>query len=59
MSENPEERNRDSRKASENNIEQPAAEPPLDKTDPTGPVRVGGAKEGKGTDTGTTAVSSI
>ncbi|HKU48431.1 MAG TPA: hypothetical protein VJP79_00650 [Nitrososphaera sp.] len=48
MSENPEERNRDSRKASDSNIEQ-QAEPPLDKTDPTEPVKVGGAKEGKGT----------
>jgi hypothetical protein len=52
MSEKPEERNRDSRKASESNIEQ-NAEPPLDKTDPTEPVRVGGAKEGKGTSTTT------
>jgi hypothetical protein len=51
MSENPEERNRDSRKAAESNIEQ-QGEPPLDKTDPTEPVRVGGAKEGKGTSTG-------
>jgi hypothetical protein len=50
MSNNPEERNKDSRKAAENNIEQ-QAEPPLDKTDPTEPVRVGGAKEGKGTST--------
>ena len=50
MSEKPEERNRDSRKASENSIEQ-GAEPPLDKTDPTEPVRVGGAKAGKGTST--------
>jgi hypothetical protein len=50
MSEKPEERNRDSRKASESNIEQ-GAEPPIDKTSPTEPVRVGGAKEGKGTST--------
>jgi hypothetical protein len=48
MSENPEERNKDSRKASENSIEQP-----LDKADPTEPVQVGGAKEGKGTSTTT------
>ena len=50
MSEKPEERNRDSKKASESNIEQ-NSEPPVDKTDPTEPVRVGGAKEGKGTST--------
>ena len=50
MSDKPEERNKDSRKASEGNIEQ-GAEPPIDKTDPTEPVSVGGAKEGKGTST--------
>jgi hypothetical protein len=48
MSENPEQRNKDSRKASEGNIEQ-QAEPPVGKTDPTEPVKVSGAKESKGT----------
>jgi hypothetical protein len=43
MSENPEERNRGSKKVAEDNIEQP-----LDKQDPTEPVQVGGSKEGKG-----------
>lgn len=41
MSEKPEERNKDSKKAAEDNIEQPV--------EPTKPVQVGGAKEGKGT----------
>jgi hypothetical protein len=50
MSENPEERNEDSRKASDSSIEQ-QAEPPVGKTDPTEPVKVGGSKEGKGTST--------
>ena len=50
MGENPEERNKDSRKASESSIEQ-QAEPPVGKTDPTEPVKVGGSKEGKGTST--------
>lgn len=44
MSEKPEDRNRDSRKSAEDNIEQP-----LDKQDPTEPVKVGGARESKGT----------
>lgn len=43
MSEKPEERNRDP-KTAEDSIEQP-----VDKQDPTEPVKVGGAKEGKGT----------
>jgi len=47
MSEQPEERNRESRKAGENNLEQPA--PPVDKQDPTNPVKVGGEWEGKAT----------
>ena len=50
MSESPEERNKDSRKASESNIKQ-QAEPPLGKTDPTEPVKAGGSKEGKVTNT--------
>ena len=46
MSEKPEDRSRDSRKASKSNIEQ--IEPPLDKQDPTEPVKVSGSKESKG-----------
>ena len=38
MSNNPEERNKDSRKVAENNIEQPE---PVEKRDPDEPVRVG------------------
>ncbi len=44
MSEKPEDRSKGSKKTADDNIEQP-----LDKQDPTEPVRVGGAKEGKGT----------
>ena len=44
MSEKPEERNRDSKKSAEGSIEQP-----VDSKDPTEPVKVGGAKESKGT----------
>lgn len=40
MSERPEDRNRDTRKAAENNIEQA---PPLNKQDPTQPVEVEGS----------------
>ena len=47
MSEKPEDRNRDSKKSAEDNIEQP-----LDKQDPTEPVQVRGGKEGKGTTAG-------
>lgn len=47
MSQNPEERNKDSRKSSESNIEQ-SPEPPVDRQDPTEPVKVSGLKEGKG-----------
>lgn len=39
MSERPEDRNRDTRKAAENNIEQA---PPVNKQDPTQPVEVEG-----------------
>lgn len=46
MSEKPEERNRDPKKPAEDNIEQP-----VDKQEPTEPVQVGGAKEGKGMST--------
>jgi hypothetical protein len=38
MSEQPEERNRDSKKTAKDNIEQPG---PVDKQDPTEPVTVG------------------
>jgi hypothetical protein len=44
MSEKPEERNRDSKKSAEDSIEQP-----VERSDPTEPVKVGGSKEGKGT----------
>lgn len=43
MSEKPEERNKDSKKSAEDNIEQT-----VDTQDPTEPVRVVSAKEGKG-----------
>jgi hypothetical protein len=43
MSERPEDRNRDSKKTAEDNIEKP-----VDKQDPTEPVKVVGAKESKG-----------
>ena len=59
MSENPEERNRESRKANENNIEQ-QAEPPLNKQDPTEPVEVkgkaGNARASADTDAGAAKV---
>ena len=49
MSDNPEQRNKDSRKSAEDSIEQPT---PVDKQDPTGPVSVeantGGKAAGKG-----------
>jgi hypothetical protein len=48
MSQNPEERNRDSRKSGDNNIEQ-GAEPPLNMQGPTEPVLVGSSKDGIGT----------
>lgn len=47
MSQNPEERNRDSRKSSESDIEQ-SPEPPVDRQDPTNPVKVSGSRESKG-----------
>jgi len=43
MSEKPEERNKESKKSAEDNIEQP-----VEKQDPTEPVQVDGAKTGKG-----------
>ena len=49
MSDNPEERNKDSRKSAKDSIEQPT---PVDRQDPTGPVSVegntGGNAAGKG-----------
>jgi hypothetical protein len=46
MSEQPEERTKSSEKAAKANIEQPE---PIDKQDPTEPVKVSGVKETKGT----------
>ena len=45
MSQNPEKRNKDSKEVAEGNIEQPV---PLDKEDPTEPVKVRGAGQRKG-----------
>jgi len=47
MSEKPEERTKDSKRWSESGIEQ-TPEPPVDKQDPTEPVKVSGSKESKG-----------
>jgi hypothetical protein len=49
MSEQPEGRTKDSEKAAKSNIKQPQQLEPLDKQDPTEPVKVGGGKETKGT----------
>ena len=51
MSENPEERNRDSRNAGKSSIEL-GAEPPLDKQDPTEPIRVQGGDKAKSANVG-------
>jgi hypothetical protein len=45
MSEQPEERNKDSRKSAKDRIEQPG---PVDKQDPTEPVTVGSGKGSSG-----------
>ena len=45
MSEQPVERNRDSKNAAKENLEKP-----LDKQDPTEPVKLAGSKESKGAD---------
>jgi len=45
MSQNPEKRNKDSKEVAEGNMEQPV---PLDKHDPTEPVKVRGAGQRKG-----------
>ena len=47
MSENPEERSKDSKKVAKGNIEQQLQPEPLDKQDPTEPVKVTGGREGK------------
>ena len=48
MSEKPEERDKDSKKVAKGNIEQQQPQPePLDKQDPTEPVKVAGGREGK------------
>jgi hypothetical protein len=47
MSENPEERSKDSKKVAKGNIEQQPQPDPLDKQDPTEPVKVTGGREGK------------
>lgn len=45
MTQQPDDRSKDSGKAAKNNIAQPE---PFDKQDPTEPVKVSGAKEAKG-----------
>jgi hypothetical protein len=45
MNQNPKGRTEDTKETAEKNIMQ--AEPPLDKQDPTRPVKVDGAKKGK------------
>ena len=47
MSENPEERGKDSKKVAKGNIEQQSQPEPLDKQDPTEPVKVTGGHERK------------
>jgi hypothetical protein len=47
MSNNPEERNRDSRKSEENGLTQETQPEPIDKQDPTNPVQVQGDSTGK------------
>jgi hypothetical protein len=47
MSENPEERGKDSKKVAKDNIEQQPQPEPLDKQDPTEPVKVTGGHERK------------
>lgn len=53
MAEQPERRARESKKAAKSNIEQQSQLGPIDKQDPTEPVKVTtGAKEQKGADPG-------
>jgi hypothetical protein len=47
MSEDPEKRGKDSKKVAKGNIEQQPQPEPLDKQDPTEPVKVTGGREGK------------
>jgi hypothetical protein len=47
MSENLEKRGKDSKKVAEDNIEQQPQPEPLDKQDPTEPVKVTSRREGK------------
>jgi hypothetical protein len=47
MSEKPEERDKDSKKVAEDNIEQQPQPEPLDKQDPTEPVKVAEGHGGK------------
>jgi hypothetical protein len=47
MSEDPEKRGKDSKKVAKGNIEQQPQPEPLDKQDPTEPVKVTGGCEGK------------
>jgi hypothetical protein len=47
MSENPEKRGKDSKKVAKGNIEQQPQPEPLDKQDPTEPVKVTGGHERK------------
>jgi hypothetical protein len=47
----PEKRYKDTKESAESSIEE-RPEPPIDKPDPTQPVKVGGAKEEKGADAG-------
>jgi hypothetical protein len=52
MTEQPEGRARESKKAAKSNIEQQPEPEPIDKQDPTEPVKVTEAKEQKGADAG-------
>jgi hypothetical protein len=47
MSEKPEERDKDSKKVAKGNIEQQPQPEPLDKQNPTEPVKVARGREGK------------
>ncbi len=51
MSKEPKKRYKDIKESAESSIQE-RPEPPIDKPDPTEPVKVGGAKEEKGADAG-------
>ena len=51
MSKEPEKRHKDTKESAEDSIEQ-RPEPPIDKPDPTEPIKVSGAKEEKGAGAG-------